>query len=208
MVASGVLAHAQLNAARRIQSRMDQAYRKECGWAMESCMIDSQDSRWMAEALKEAEAAASIGEVPVGAVVVLDGSIVGRGHNLRETQNDPTAHAEMVAIRDASQRLGRWRLSQCTLYVTLEPCPMCAGAIVNSRLDRIVFGASDPRAGAARSVYQLCDDPQLNHRAGVTPGVETALCSEILSVFFAQRRAEKKALKQEGGENPSELKSD
>jgi len=187
---------------------MAQAYRKEARWAMRACMIDPQDSHWMGEALKDAQKAATVGEVPVGAVVVMDGEIVGRGHNLRESQNDPTAHAEMVAIRDAARRLGRWRLGQCTLYVTLEPCPMCAGAIVNSRLDRIVYGASDQRAGAVRTVYQLCDDPKLNHRAEITSGVEMAVCSEILSSFFAQRRVEKKALREEGGGDSSELKSE
>jgi tRNA(adenine34) deaminase len=171
-------------------------------------MIDPQDSHWMGEALKDARKAAALGEVPVGAVVVMEGEIVGRGHNLRESQNDPTAHAEMVAIREAASRLGRWRLGQCTLYVTLEPCPMCAGAIVNSRLDRIVFGASDQRAGAVRTVYQLCDDPKLNHRAEITFGVEMAVCSEILSSFFAKRRAEKQALREEGAGDSSELKSE
>lgn len=162
----------------------------------------------MEQALQEAQKAASMGEVPVGAIVVHQGEVVGKGHNLRESHRDPTAHAEIVAIRQAAASLNRWRLHDCTLYVTLEPCPMCAGAIVNSRLERVVFGANDLRAGAVRSVFQLCDDHRLNHRADITQGVEKAACSEILSTFFAKRRAEKKQTRREPLEESSALKSE
>lgn len=152
-----------------------------------------KDRQWMLEALGEAQLAADKGEVPVGAVVICDDEVVGRGHNLREGDADPLAHAEILAIRAAAQTLGRWRLSDCTLYVTLEPCPMCAGAIVNSRLQRLVYGAADLRAGAVRTVFQLCDDPRLNHRAEIESGVEADACGRILTEFFAARRAAKKA---------------
>ena len=126
------------------------------------------DLKWMNFALLEAQKAESLQEVPVGAVVVHQGEIVGRAHNLRETSRDPVAHAEILALQQAAKALGAWRLIGCTLYVTLEPCPMCAGAIVNSRLERVVYGASDARAGAVRSVYRLCDDPALNHRVQIS----------------------------------------
>ena len=142
----------------------------------------------MDAALEQAAAAARLGEVPVGAVVVLDDTIVARAHNLRESSRDPTAHAEVLAIREAAQFLGRWRLTGCTLVVTLEPCAMCAGAIVNARLDRVVFGATDPKAGAVGSLMNVVADPRLNHQAEVVGGVSATRAASLLSDFFALRR--------------------
>lgn len=139
-------------------------------------------------ALEQAQAAFDLGEVPVGAVVVSDGRIVSRAYNLRETQNDPTAHAERLALTLAGQSLGTWRLDGCTLYTTLEPCPMCAGAIVQARIARIVYGATDPKAGACDSLYRLASDPRLNHRAEITRGVLSEPCRDLLSQFFRDRR--------------------
>jgi tRNA(adenine34) deaminase len=146
------------------------------------------DELWMDAALAEARAAALIGEVPVGAVVVSGDEIVARAHNRREIDRDPLAHAELLAIRAAAQALGRWRLTGCTLVVTLEPCPMCAGAIVNARVDRLVFGARDPRAGAAGSITDLVRDARLNHRAEVVEGVRAEEAGRVLKEFFAARR--------------------
>ena len=146
------------------------------------------DAELMQEALALALAAAALGEVPVGAVVVHAGVVVGRGMNLREMDNDPLAHAEMLALREASRTLGRWRLSGCTLVVTLEPCFMCAGAIVNARVDRLVYGAVDPKAGAVTSLAAVCTDVRLNHRVDVTGRVEDAACAQALKSFFAERR--------------------
>jgi tRNA(adenine34) deaminase len=143
----------------------------------------------MREALAEARLASQRGEVPVGAVAVFQGRIVGRGHNLRETARDPSAHAEMIAMRAAAAYLGSWRLIDVSVYVTLEPCPMCSGALVNSRVARLIYGADDPKAGAVRSLYQLLQDPRLNHRVVVTEGVLRELCAETLSRFFANVRA-------------------
>ncbi|MEK7703615.1 MAG: tRNA adenosine(34) deaminase TadA [Myxococcota bacterium] len=143
---------------------------------------------WMQEALCEAETAAHLGEVPVGAVIVLDGAIVARAHNLREAAHDPLAHAEILAIREAAHKLGRWRLTGCTLVVTLEPCPMCAGAVVNARLDRLVYGATDPRAGACGTIMDVVRDPRLNHRAEVVSGVLAESCGTVLREFFSIRR--------------------
>jgi tRNA(adenine34) deaminase len=156
-------------------------------------LADEQDRGFMQQALVEAAAAARLGEVPIGAVVVKDGEIVGRGHNLRETRNDPTAHAEMVAIRQASGVLGSWRLLGCTLYVTLEPCVMCMGAIILARIPRLVYGCRDPRAGAVGSIYDFSRDERFNHRVEVVEGVLGFECSEILSGFFRQLRIGKKA---------------
>jgi len=142
----------------------------------------------MRAALKEAEEAAEEGEVPVGAVVVHGGKVVGRGRNQREKLEDPTAHAEMIAITQAAAALGTWRLEGCTLFVTLEPCLMCAGALVNARVDRVVFGARDPKAGACGSLYQVGLDPRLNHRFEVEGGVLEAECGELLRRFFAGKR--------------------
>jgi tRNA(adenine34) deaminase len=142
----------------------------------------------MAVARQEAEAAAAAGEVPVGAVVLFDGTIIARAHNLRETQRDPLAHAEMLALRQAARALGRWRLSGCTLVVTLEPCPMCAGAVVNSRIDQLVFGAWDARGGAVGSLCNIVADARLNHRAEVIAGFEADAAAALLRTFFRARR--------------------
>jgi tRNA(adenine34) deaminase len=157
-------------------------------------MIDSPrrtDEAFMREALREAERAASLGEVPVGAVVVggdAEPIVLGRGGNRRESAADPTAHAEIVAIRAAAARIHGWRLVDTTLYVTQEPCPMCAGAIVNARIPRVVYGCDNPKAGAVRALYRLLEDPRLNHRAEVAPGVLGAECGALLSGFFEQLR--------------------
>jgi tRNA(adenine34) deaminase len=147
------------------------------------------DRRWMQEALRLAEAALGHDEVPVGCVIVHDGRAVGRAHNQRETLRDPTAHAEMIAITQAAEALDAWRLSGCTLYVTLEPCTMCTGAMILARVDRLVYGASDPKGGAVRSVFRLLDEPRLNHRIPVTAGVMAEECGAILSEFFRAKRA-------------------
>ncbi len=139
-------------------------------------------------ALALAREAMALGEVPVGAVIVRDGKLIAGAHNLRESLNDPTAHAERLALSLAGQALGTWRLEGCTLYVTLEPCPMCAGAIVLGRIARVVFGADDPKAGACRTLYRIADDPRFNHRAEVTGGVLARECGAILTEFFRARR--------------------
>lgn len=145
---------------------------------------------WMIrQALAEAKLAEEVDDVPIGAVVVHQGRIIGRGHNQREQLQDPTAHAEMIALTAASAGLGSWRLEGCTLYVTLEPCVMCAGAIVLARIERLVFGADDPKAGACGSVYNVVDDERLNHRVGVDRGILADECSKLLSDFFAKQRA-------------------
>jgi tRNA(adenine34) deaminase len=146
------------------------------------------DESHMRVALDEACLAAADGEVPIGAVVVCDGAVVARAHNRRENDRDPTAHAELLAIRAAARSLGRWRLSGCTVYVTLEPCPMCAGAMHQARVDRLVFGALDPKAGAVGSLYDLSDDRRLNHRFDVTSGVLEDESSALLKAFFARLR--------------------
>jgi tRNA(adenine34) deaminase len=146
------------------------------------------DEAAMDLALAEARLAAAEGEVPVGAVALLDGKVVAARHNEREKAADPTAHAEVLALRDAAAAAGDWRLSGVTLVVTLEPCPMCAGALVAARVGRVVFGASDPRAGACGTLYNLCTDPRLNHELAVTGGVSAAACGELLSSFFAVKR--------------------
>jgi tRNA(adenine34) deaminase len=146
------------------------------------------DEQYMREALAEAQAAAELGEVPVGAVIVAKGTIIGRGGNRRESAADPTAHAEMIAIRQAAQAIGGWRLIDTTLYVTQEPCPMCAGAIVNARIPRVVYGCDNPKAGSARTLYQLLEDPRLNHRCEVIPGVLAAECGALLTGFFEALR--------------------
>jgi len=142
----------------------------------------------MREALALARDAAARGEVPVGAVALLDGEIVGRGANARESAHDPTAHAELLAIQDAARTLGRWRLTGVTLVVTLEPCAMCAGAMVLARIDRLVIGANDPRAGATGSLMDLSQDARLNHRFPVERGVLGDECGELLRAFFRSRR--------------------
>jgi tRNA(adenine34) deaminase len=147
-----------------------------------------EHDRFMAEALALAAQAAREGEVPVGCVVVRGGRVVGRGANRRERLQDPIAHAEMLAIAEASRGIGYWRLEGATLYVTLEPCPMCAGAIVNARIPTVVYGCPDPKAGAVRTLYNLLDDPRLNHRCEVVDGVREAECASLLKGFFAGLR--------------------
>jgi tRNA(adenine34) deaminase len=142
----------------------------------------------MEAAIEQARSALDHGDVPVGAVVVRDGAIIAARHNERELTDDPSAHAEMLAIRDAATVVGRWRLDDCTLVVTLEPCPMCAGAMVNARIGRLVYGATDPKAGAAGSLMNLVADPRLNHRLPVISGVEADRCGALLVEFFAARR--------------------
>jgi len=147
----------------------------------------------MEMALEEARAAAAQEEVPVGAVIVsLNQGVIGRAHNQREQLHDPTAHAEMIAITQAAQALGSWRLENCALYVTLEPCPMCAGAIVLARLPYVIYGAADPKAGACETLYQIPRDPRLNHRAQIIGGVLGDDCAEVLSRFFAGKRRQGK----------------
>ena len=146
------------------------------------------DAAAMELAIAEARLALADGDVPVGAVVVADGVVVARRHNERERSADPTAHAELLALRDAAARLGRWRLSDCTVAVTLEPCPMCAGALVAARVGRLVFGAADPKAGACGSLYNLLADPRLNHDVQIEPGVLAERCAALLAEFFADRR--------------------
>ena len=153
------------------------------------------DRLFMQAALDEARAAQACGEVPIGAVVVLNGEIIGRGHNRRETFDDPTAHAEMLAIRQAAQTIGHWRLLETTLYVTLEPCVMCMGAIILARIPRLVYACRDPRAGAAGSLYDFSRDERFNHRVTVEEGVLGEECSELLSGFFRELRAGKKMQK-------------
>jgi len=149
----------------------------------------------MQEAMLEASLAEELKEVPIGAVVVHEGQIVGRGHNLRESSNDPTAHAEMIAIRQAAEQLDSWRLLDCTLYVTLEPCVMCMGAIILARIPYLVYGCRDPRVGAVGSIYNLAEDERFNHHVHVREGVLQQQCSAQLSGFFKQLRDQKKAIR-------------
>jgi tRNA(adenine34) deaminase len=146
------------------------------------------DAEYMREAIDEAKAAGALGEVPVGAVVVVDGAIVGRGGNRRESAMDPTAHAEMIAIREAALAVGGWRLVGATLYVTQEPCPMCAGAIVNARVERVVFGCDNPKAGAVRTLYRMLEDERLNHRVVVEQSALAEECGALLTRFFGELR--------------------
>ncbi|NPV93113.1 MAG: tRNA adenosine(34) deaminase TadA [Firmicutes bacterium] len=149
------------------------------------------DARFMREALREAEKAAEIGEIPIGAVVVRDGRVIGRGHNRRETDRDPRAHAEMLAIGEAAGNLGGWRLIGTTIYVTLEPCFMCAGALVLSRVERLVYGVKDPKGGGVDSLVNLVQYPGLNHRVEVAGGVLEEECRQALQRFFQRLRREK-----------------
>ena len=167
------------------------------GPGVESSSMTSRarDEGFMREAIRLAQDAAAAGEVPIGCVVVHEptGRVVGRGANRRETDEDPTAHAEVIALREAGRANGHWRLADFTLYVTLEPCPMCAGAIVNARVPRLVYGCDDPKAGAVRTLFRLCEDVRLNHRVEVNAGVLGDECAELLRAFFrAQREMGKK----------------
>lgn len=157
--------------------------------------FEQRDIDFMQMAIAEAELAREKGEVPIGAVLVHDGQVVGRGHNLRESSNDPTTHAEMIAIREAADAIGHWRLLDTTLYVTLEPCVMCMGAIILARIPRLVFACRDPKAGAVGSIYNFASDRRFNHAVEVTEGVLEQECSEMLSRFFQQLRAGKKSQK-------------
>jgi len=150
--------------------------------------MSHSDELWMKEALREAQRALALGEVPVGAVVVHDGRIVGRGCNRPLSANDPTAHAEILALREAGQTMGNYRLLDCDLYVTVEPCAMCAGAITHARIRRLIYGAEDPKAGAVHSMLQVLNHPKLNHQVEVTCGVLAARCMELLQSFFREKR--------------------
>jgi tRNA(adenine34) deaminase len=152
----------------------------------------NEDTLYMKEAIKEAKKAEEKLEVPIGAVIVLDGEIVARGHNLRESNQSAIAHAELLAIEEACSKLGSWRLENATLYVTLEPCPMCSGAIILSRIGRVVYGASDPKAGCAGTFMNLLTDERFNHQSEVVPGVLESECGELLTNFFRQIRKRKK----------------
>lgn len=157
--------------------------------------INYSDEHWMSLALEEAEKAADIGEVPIGAVIVLENKVVGRGYNLRESLYQATAHAEILAINEANHNLAAWRLQGATLYVTLEPCPMCAGACILSRLDRVVFGARDPKGGCAGSLMNLLSDERFNHQPQVVEGVLAQECSQMMKDFFNQLREKKRSKK-------------
>ena len=146
------------------------------------------DELWMEEALRYAQRALEMDEVPVGAIVLCDGKIVGRGWNRNITDSDPTAHAEIVALREAGATVGNYRLSDCEVFVTIEPCPMCAGAMVHARIKRLVYGSDDPKAGAVRSVMQVLNHPQLNHKLEVRSGVLAGRSAELLQTFFKKRR--------------------
>lgn len=150
------------------------------------------DNKYMKEALKQAKKAEAIDEVPIGAVIVLDGKIIARAHNLRESKQNSIAHAEILAIQKACKKLGTWRLENCILYVTLEPCPMCSGAILQSRIKRVVYGASDPKGGCIESCMKMYEVEGFNHYPQVTSGVLKEECSELLKNFFKRKREEKK----------------
>ncbi len=150
--------------------------------------MSEPDELWMEEALRAAQRAQEAGEVPVGAVVVCEGRVIGRGWNRNLGDCDPTAHAEIVALREAAAAVGNHRLADCDLFATIEPCPMCAGALVHARIKRLVYGADDPKAGAVRSVMQALNHPQLNHRVEVRSGVLAGRCAELLQRFFKNRR--------------------
>lgn len=152
---------------------------------------------YMRLALDEARKAAALGEIPIGAVLVCEGKVIAAAHNMRESWQDGTAHAEIIVIQAACKKLGRWRLSGCTLYVTVEPCPMCSGAIVNSRIDTVVYGCPDVKAGGAESIFNIITNPNLNHCAEVISGVCEEECAQVMKNFFQRRRKENKAKKQQ-----------
>jgi tRNA(adenine34) deaminase len=158
--------------------------------------MESYDAHFMGLALAAAREALNKGEVPVGAVVVSDGSVVGTGYNCREERQNPLCHAELIAIQEGSRALHSWRLERCDMYVTLEPCVMCIGAILQARMRRLIFGCVDIKAGAVESLYRLCEDQRLNHRLPVTGGVLANECSSILSLFFSTLRAQKRNLRE------------
>ncbi|BAK14503.1 tRNA adenosine(34) deaminase TadA [Solibacillus sp. FSL W7-1472] len=158
-------------------------------------MLENKDHQYMQEALKEAKKAAALGEVPIGAVIVYKDEIIARAHNLRETTQNALTHAESMAIQEACKKVGSWRLEETTLYVTLEPCPMCAGAILQSRIPRVVYGARDIKAGCVDSLYRLLNDARFNHECTVTEGVMAEECGQILTDFFKALRERKKAEK-------------
>jgi tRNA(adenine34) deaminase len=153
---------------------------------------DNSDEKFMKAAIDAAFIAEENGDVPIGAVVVYENKIIAKGYNQRQQLNDPTAHAEIIALTAAAEFIGNWRLNGCAIYVTLEPCTMCAGALVNARMDRLVYGCDDPKAGACKSLYNIVQDERLNHRLEVTSGVMAQECSTILSDFFRRRRIENK----------------
>ncbi|MFS0577524.1 tRNA adenosine(34) deaminase TadA [Sporosarcina sp. 179-K 3D1 HS] len=158
------------------------------------------DRSFMRLAIEEAKKAKKLGEVPIGAVIIHDGNVIAQAHNLRETSQNAVTHAELSAIQEACQKLGSWRLEQTTLYVTLEPCPMCAGAILQSRIPRVVYGARDPKGGCVDSLYRLLNDPRFNHECDVTEGVLAEECGEMLSAFFKAIRERKKRQKKAASE--------
>ena len=161
--------------------------------------LETSYEHWMLQAMELAREAMEDGDVPVGALVIAqDGTVLGRGRNRRERDGDPTGHAEIVALRDAATHVGSWRLDDTTLFVTLEPCVMCAGALVNARVKRVVYGADDPKAGAVKSLYAVTEDPRLNHRLEVVSGVLSRECGGLLSAFFQKLRKARK------GEAPNE----
>lgn len=155
-----------------------------------------EHEKWMALALEEAKKAEALGEVPIGAVIVKDGECIVSAHNLRETTQNPLAHAECLAIHEASEKMGTWRLSDCSLYVTLEPCPMCSGAILQSRISQVIYGAADPKAGCAGTLMNLLQDSRFNHESEVIGGVSQELCGAILTNFFRSLREKKRSAKQ------------
>jgi len=157
---------------------------------------DNIDQRFMKLAIDQAFIAADNGDVPVGTVIVFEGIVIAKAHNQRQLLNDPTAHAEIIALTQAAEAVGNWRLNGCTIYVTLEPCPMCAGALVMARIDRLVFGCEDPKAGACGSLYNIVQDERLNHSVDITSGVLDTECGQVLSNFFKVRRDENTNKKQ------------
>lgn len=163
--------------------------------------FQKKDVEYMLEAIHEAKKAEAIGEVPIGAVIVLNDEVIARGYNLRETTQNAVTHAELLAIQEACKVVGSWRLEETTLYVTLEPCPMCAGAILQSRIPRVVYGAKDPKAGCVHSIYELLNDSRFNHQCEVTSGILEEQCGQLLTNFFKTLRKQKKELKKSASEN-------
>ncbi|EOL44130.1 cytidine/deoxycytidylate deaminase [Enterococcus phoeniculicola] len=173
-----------------------------------SLLTQEEKEYFMTEAMKEAHKAEAIAEVPIGAIVVLDGKIIGRGHNLREKSQEATAHAEMFAIKEACNAIGSWRLERAQLFVTLEPCPMCSGAMILSRVDEVYFGAYDPKGGTAGSLLNLLEDERFNHRAYVEGGILEDLCGQQLTRFFQEIRAKKKLAKEQAKKLQEDVQKD